>query len=359
MYHSHLLINVGDNPDRPDWNITRKWLRNLYRVHQRLCMAFPSCTPATAAERIEAYCAPDTGGGPHDRDLPGEDDPGVPPCDAPVHGERGGEAGFLFRIDYPVIDVVKGKATLEGHPRRRPVIIVQSGGDQPPDWDFAFGLDPDKRDDRGRPVGNAAHLLAGPPQSRKVSFTLDGDTLRLSREDQLGGGFTVRPGDRVRFRLRANPVCRRDGKRKRPQIAPGDFFSHCERHPDDPSEDVERIRSACRECRQIRGVRRGLAFIKAHEDWLVRRLGDAAEDVECFVRDAEGNRVESLVTGWAAAWRTKHEPQAKQKMQFWSVLFEGSFRVNSPGALKTHLERGIGPAKAFGFGLLSVAPVQD
>jgi len=29
MYHSHLLINVGDHPDRPDWNITRRWLRNL------------------------------------------------------------------------------------------------------------------------------------------------------------------------------------------------------------------------------------------------------------------------------------------------------------------------------------------
>ncbi len=40
MYLSSLLIDVGDNPDRP--RPGRLWLRNLYHVHQRLCMAFPS-----------------------------------------------------------------------------------------------------------------------------------------------------------------------------------------------------------------------------------------------------------------------------------------------------------------------------
>ena len=40
MYLSCLLIDVGDNPDRP--RPGRLWLRNLYHVHQRLCMAFPS-----------------------------------------------------------------------------------------------------------------------------------------------------------------------------------------------------------------------------------------------------------------------------------------------------------------------------
>ena len=41
MFLSCLLINIGDNPDREDWK-NRNWLRNRYRVHQRLCMAFPS-----------------------------------------------------------------------------------------------------------------------------------------------------------------------------------------------------------------------------------------------------------------------------------------------------------------------------
>ncbi|MCK6483778.1 MAG: type I-E CRISPR-associated protein Cas6/Cse3/CasE [Phycisphaerae bacterium] len=313
MYHSHLLINVGDNPDRPDWNITRRWLRNLYRVHQRLCMAFPPCVPATVAERIAAYCAPYGGCGAHDRDLPGEGDPGVPPCSAPVHSERSDEAGFLFRIDHPVCDVVNGRATRSGHPRRRPVIVVQSGGDQPPDWGLAFGLSENAVDDRGRPIGNAAHLLAGPPQYRKVSFTLEGDALRLSREDRPDGGFTVRPGDLVRFRLRANP-CRKvqdgspNGKRKRVM----------------PTFD-------------------------AHAEWLHERLDGAVGSPIC---------IDTFVPGWAAAWRTKHEPQANQKMQFWSVLFEGTFRVGDTAALKSRVKSGIGPAKAFGFGLLSIAPVR-
>lgn len=327
MYHSHLLINVGDNPDRPDWNMTRRWLRNLYRVHQRLCMAFPSRVPATAAERIAAYCAPFSGGV-HDRDLPGEDDPGVPPCDAPVHTARSDEAGFLFRIDHPIYDIQQGKAVRSGLPRRRSVIIVQSAAR--PDWDYAFGLNEGEVDERGRPVGNAAHLLAAPPQCREVRFTLEDNKLRLSRMDRNGEGFTVQRGDRVRFRLRANPVCRSDGKRKRPQISEEEFIAG--------------------------GTRRAQAFIRAHEEWLVRRLGSAATDVECFFRDAAGNRVESFVTGWAWGWRTKHEPQPSQRMQWWSALFEGTFRVGDPAALKSLLECGIGPAKAFGFGLLSIAP---
>ena len=44
-------------------------------------------------------------------------------------------------------------------------------------------------------------------------------------------------------------------------------------------------------------------------------------------------------------------------MQFWSVLFEGVFIVEDTSALRDLMLSGIGPAKAFGFGLLSVAPV--
>ena len=40
MFLSCLFIDVGANPDRP--RPGRMWLRNLYHVHQRLCMAFPS-----------------------------------------------------------------------------------------------------------------------------------------------------------------------------------------------------------------------------------------------------------------------------------------------------------------------------
>src|SRR4030042_1996287 len=133
MYHSHLLVNVGDNPDRPDWNICRRWLRNLYRVHQRLAMAFPSSPPGREdwAAREKAYCVPFSPAGlPALRDLPADNAPEVADDDdapaAQVHVPRGGHAGFLFRIDHPP-DPLGGAG-------RRPVIVVPSAG--PPDREY-------------------------------------------------------------------------------------------------------------------------------------------------------------------------------------------------------------------------------
>ena len=295
MYHSHLLINVGDNPDRPDWNITRRWLRNPYRVHQRLWMAFPSKVPTSQQERIESYCAPFGGTGlRHSRELPGE------PDTADVHHVRSHEAGFLFRIDYP-IDHERGV--------RRPVIIVQSAGNEPPDWYYAFGLNENAVDDRGRPVGNAGFLLAAPPQTKNVDISLDSDTLILT---DPGDNYRISSGSLVRFRLRANPTRKvQDGS---------------------PNGKRKRINPT----------------LADHADWLEGKLGDAADS---------RIRMAKFVTGWASGWRTKHEPQPKQRMQWWSALFEGTFRVGDVSMLKKLLESGIGPAKAFGFGLLSIAPL--
>jgi CRISPR system Cascade subunit CasE len=296
MYHSHLLINIGDNPDRPDWNITRRWLRNLYRVHQRLCMAFPSAIPASQDQRIAAYCAPFGGTGLRDlRDLPGEPDTND------VHHVRSDEAGFLFRVDYP-IDHERGV--------RRPVIIVQSAGNEPPDWYYAFGLNEDVPDDRGRPIGNAGFLLAAPPQTNKITINHEGDILVLSSPNE---SHRIASGDLVRFRLRANPT-------RKVQDGP------------------------------LNGRRKRInPTLAEHADWLAGKLTGAADSPV---------RMANFVTGWAYGWRTKHEPQPSQRMQWWSVLFEGTFRVGDVSVLKKLLESGIGPAKAFGFGLLSIAPVR-
>jgi len=296
MYHSHLLINVGDNPDRPDWNICRRWLRNLYRVHQRLCMAFPAVPPPDD-ERETAYCRPfDQANFPNQRDLPVESN------GYDVHHARNGGNGFLFRIDYPVDPKQRG---------RRPVIIVQSAAAEPPDWDYAFGLTECTVDDRGRPIGNAGFLLAAPPQIKRVSIDLDGEGLVLNSPKH---NYRIRSGDLVRFRLRANPTRKvqdgsRNGKRKR--VDPN-FLDHW--------------------C------------------WLSNKFGEAADCPIC---------IGTFVPGWAHGWRTKHEPQHPDKpMQWWSVLFEGTFRLGDPAVLKRLLESGIGSAKAFGFGLLSIAPVK-
>ncbi len=308
LYHSHLLINVGDNPDRPDWSITRRWLRNLYRVHQRLAMAFPSVPAAPdRAARVALYCkAASEPVSPLQQELPGPADAHGPDDDdqGPIHRPRTEQANFLFRIDCPV-DAGRGL--------RRPVIIVQSGGEHAPDWDLAFGLNPGERDRRGRPVGNADYLLAGPPQRHRITMELDGETLVLDRPGYSGPKpqtYRFRRGDEVRFRLRANPTVKRNDKRKRL----------------DPRPDH---------------------IVPEHTEWLRRKLEQAG---------CGQVKVDNLVPGWAYGWRTKHEPQPNQRMQFWSVLFEGSFRVDDTRALRDVLISGIGPGKAFGFGLLSVAP---
>jgi len=150
MHLSSLLIDVGDNPDRP--RPGRLWLRNLYHVHQRLCMAFPSASRKSEdAHFLQPFQPKDFG-------------------DQQVHVERQADSGFLFRIDFPVQPYQRWE---EPRPGGRAVILVQSA--VRPDWDYAFH--------------NARHLLAAPPQVQSFDPC-------FSR------------GQSLRFRLAANPTRR-------------------------------------------------------------------------------------------------------------------------------------------------------
>jgi len=119
MYLSCLLIDVGENPDRP--RPGRLWLRNLYRVHQRLCMAFPSANRVSDDADFLAPFKPE--------------DFGIGQVKVP----RGANAGFLYRVD-PLQD-------------SRVVILVQSA--VKPNWEYAFH--------------NADYLLAAPPQTKSLN----------------------------------------------------------------------------------------------------------------------------------------------------------------------------------------------
>lgn len=111
MFLSQLLINPGSHPDAPRPGID--WIKQTYRVHQRLWMAFPD------KERLDS-----------DPYFLGTWDTGKK-----VSGERM-ESGFLYRI--------------EPDPPLR--ILVQSA--KPPHWDYAFQ--------------NAKRLLAAEPQVREI-----------------------------------------------------------------------------------------------------------------------------------------------------------------------------------------------
>jgi hypothetical protein len=142
VYLSHLLIDVGDNPDRP--RPGRLWLRNLYHVHQRLCMAFASASRRSEDEHFLMPFDPKDFGMSEPRQVK------VP---------RGAETGFLFRID----PQAGGRA----------VILIQSA--VKPDWDYAFH--------------NAGFLLAAPPEVKPFHLTCS-------------------VGETLRFRLLANPTRR-------------------------------------------------------------------------------------------------------------------------------------------------------
>lgn len=156
MYLSCLLINTGENPDSP--RPGRLWLRNVYHVHQRLCMAFPSRDRRENDPDFLAPYAPE--------DFPAQrhvadklkSEVGASLLKH-VHEPRNPETGFLFRID--------------PQPGGSALLLAQSG--KMPDWGYAFH--------------NAQHLLAALPEVREYHPHFEN-------------------GQRCAFRLLANPTRR-------------------------------------------------------------------------------------------------------------------------------------------------------
>lgn len=268
MYLSCLMIELGDNPDRP--RPGRKWLRNMYRVHQRLSMAFPS------KDRLD-----------NDPDFLKPYDPkdffeyGASQADEysgitkgsnqAVHVSRDENGGFLYRVDPR-----PGSHTA--------VILVQSA--LKPNWDYAFH--------------NAGHLLAAPPESKQYVPT-------------------VTKADKFRFRLLANPV-----------------------------------RKICKKSKERDGTPFNEKWYKKRvpvghdqlEDWLLKRAGQAGFSLE-------GDHL-SVQPSYVYA---NKGAKAETGRRYRSALYDGILKVTDSKSFKNAIISGIGPAKAFGFGLLSVRPI--
>lgn len=244
MYLSSLLIDTGDNPDRP--RPGRLWLRNLYHVHQRLCMAFPSPSRKSDDEDfLEPYKPEDF-------------------AEGQVHVARKVDTGFLFRID-PL-------------PGGRAMILVQSA--IAPDWDYAFH--------------NADYLLAAKPEVK--SFEHD---------------FSA--GQCFRFRLVANPTRR--------------LSQHS---PDAKEESV--------------GKRVPVPNEKLL-DWLDRRGKSGGFSIS---EDST-----TIQLGYSYINKRGHNGQRLR-----SVRYDGVLQIADPASFHETIVSGIGSGKAFGFGLLSVAPIE-
>ncbi len=236
MYLSYLLINTGTNPDRP--RPGRVWLRQPYRIHQRLCMGFPN--PERRSEDPEFLR-------PYESTI----------LHAVHEKARTAEQAFLFRVD--------------ALPAGRAMIVVQSA--PRPDWEYAFQ--------------NAMHLLVGPPQIRPIEHRYDS-------------------GQTLVFRLRANPT-RRDKDTKK---------------------------------------RVGVLTEEKQREWLVRKgQSGGFELLSVTVTDESFRR----------AYRGHPEDDVKP-MSHLAVRYDGVLTVADPSAFRATIVAGVGSGKAFGFGLLSVAP---
>lgn len=280
MYLSTLLINVGTNPDRP--RPGRLWLRNLYHVHQRLCMAFPSNARKKCDPEFLAPYAPEDF--PKQIDLADRQQTAAHvETLAQVHALRGPRNGFLFRID--------------PQPGGGVVIVVQSATE--PVWDYAFQ--------------NARMFLDGPPETREYDPTFQA-------------------GQALRFRIRVNLSKKikksRDGT--------------------DLRKTQERSDSKGRP--RIQSKRVALTWEEGDEPDAMIRSWFASKGERCgFIL----RTLRVLHLGWMAGYRV--DGQTDSRMKFRSALLEGTLRVTDATAFALAVAAGIGSAKAFGFGLLSVA----
>lgn len=279
MYLSLLPVRVDNYPGR-------QWLGNLYRVHQRLWMAFPD-----AQRRQEDPFFLGTWEG------PAAADPKPNRC----------HAGFLFRIER------------DGHPR----ILVQSA--QKPDWGYAFQ--------------NAPYLLADESRIRQFDPA-------PSREKSY------------RFRLLANVVSSKSVAHPngRMRTTGSGLTIHCRKRteipvfpepiPDPlPADPVER--------RQV--------LLARWNPWRVW-LGRTARGRGFRVIDEEASpllmeAVHTIVRNPGKGRTDSNQDDPTQK-RYNAGLFEGVLVCTDSDLLRHAIINGIGHGKAFGFGLLSIAPVR-
>lgn len=161
-------------------------------------------------------------------------------------------------------------------------------------------------------------------------WTAIGATVIERKEVARAPTFTA--GERRRFLLRANVTVQRKGQHE---------FAGLDR---------EAFRAA-------RGRRVALWEPAGIEEWIVRKLDAAGARIPTeTLRNDLDEPVEQRAVRHSNArpWRwTRKDNPARHD----GVDFEGVLEVVDPTRLRESLVLGIGPAKAFGFGLLSLAPL--
>ncbi len=180
-----------------------------------------------------------------------------------------------------------------------PVVLVQS--DFRPQWE--------RLEERG------LHYLLAPPEHKELQLSFN-------------------RGQRLRFRLRANPTKKVGSMSKAARVAgAGDPEGHTKNG-------------------------RRLALLREDEQvgWLLHK-GESGgfripgEWLEHAGRRAPNFRADVIPEGWVRCNKDGHADG-----RFYAVRFEGILEVTDEAAFTKTVADGIGTAKGFGFGLLSLAP---
>jgi len=132
------------------------------------------------------------------------------------------------------------------------------------------------------------------------------------------------------------------------------FIAEHKTRPFDPEfvqGQMLRFRLRANPTRRIRdsGKRQGVLGEPAQVDWLRRKgLQSGFEVIDATV----------IKEGFAEDKMTDTNDR-KHSLTILSVRFDGLLRVIDPDAFRQTIEQGMGSAKGFGFGLLSIAPLRE
>jgi CRISPR system Cascade subunit CasE len=135
----------------------------------------------------------------------------------------------------------------------------------------------------------------------------------------------LRPGDRLRFALRVNPTVKKNGRRHDVVMEARRSLKENAKEGEQPAEMPARP----------------VLAQEAGEGWLQARAERWGIEPESGVR-VDGYRLHAL-------------PGKGPKARIATLDMEGFLTVRDPEAFRRHLERGFGPAKGFGCGLMLLA----
>lgn len=167
----------------------------------------------------------------------------------------------------------------------------------------------------------------------------------------------LRPGLTLTFRLRANPT-KRLSKRGDPERHGGGKRVDLRTEEDQLTWLARKGEQGGFAILSVRTMptdeeRRRQAVIFGRPEHALAPVGDVPD-----VRTLPGDRVIGRRGGGARA-AIDGSPGPAMRMTFGSVLFEGTLRVADLDRFRAALMEGIGSGKAYGFGLLSIAPARQ